>query len=85
MCLGGDNALDDDDDLDDDQVAAECLCYHLSRVNLAEAVPHPEKVKEYLAKIIDAFCTAYTEDDIACMNLIIEFIRDLEADPEYSS
>ena len=35
------------------QVAAECLCYHLSRVNLAEAVPHPEKVKEYLAKIID--------------------------------
>ena len=66
-------------------MAAECLCYHLSRVNLAEAVPHPEKVKEYLAKIIDAFCTAYTEDDIACMNLIIEFITDLEADSEYSS
>lgn len=47
------------------KVAAECLCYHLSRVNLAEAIPHAAKVKEYLPKIMDAFCAAYREDDLA--------------------
>merc|ERR1719508_291436 len=65
------------------KVAAECLCYHLSRVNLAEAIPHSAKVKEYLAKIMDAFCTAYGEDDLATMTLVTNFLSDLREDLEY--
>lgn len=65
------------------KVAAECLCYHLSRVNLAEAIPHAAKVKEYLPKIMDAFCTAYGEDDLATMTLVTDFLSDLREDHEY--
>merc|ERR550519_2036147 len=65
------------------QTSCQCLCYHLSRVNLAEAIPHSAKVKEYLAKIMDAFCLAYGKDDLATMTLVTNFLSDLREDHEY--
>ena len=60
-----------------DQVCYEILLHHLNSLHLSPVSPHPDKQEELLPKIIDVFCSSYTNDDLPMMCLLTTFITSL--------
>jgi len=68
-----------------DQIVAEILCYFMSRVQLPPNPPNNSKIKAYLPKIIDVFCSSYVSDDISLMSLLNSFVSLISSDTDYRS
>ena len=66
-----------------DQLTAEILLHSLTTLQLSPLAQPADKLQSLLPKMIDVFCSAYSNDDLPMQTLLITFLTSLTHDSQY--
>jgi len=63
-----------------EQMLAEILLHSFTTLQLSPKPPSQDKVHSYLPKLMDVFCSSYSNDDVPMMSILNSFLSKLSSD-----